>query len=146
MAPSLVRIPLALPKGGRPPIAPIIRACQKICTNGARGPRLEGQLGIGVAVGGHGRYQSRLNRCDESCPHRSGSLPTRRRNLAARIRSAGSALIITHELCWSGTAGFGKGRGAAQFAVIYTGEVLGGAFYFDGTVCTAGAGRGREAS
>jgi predicted NBD/HSP70 family sugar kinase len=39
---------------------------------------------------------------------------------------------------------FGKGRGAAQFAVIYTGEVLGGAFYFDGHLYRGLAGAGGE--
>jgi hypothetical protein len=39
---------------------------------------------------------------------------------------------------------FGKGRGAAQFAVIYTGEVLGGAFYFDGHLYRGVAGAGGE--
>ena len=39
---------------------------------------------------------------------------------------------------------FGKGRGAAQFAVIYTGEVLGGAFYFDERLYRGVAGAGGE--
>ena len=39
---------------------------------------------------------------------------------------------------------FGKGRGAPQFAVIYTGEVLGGAFYFDGHLYRGVAGAGGE--
>jgi predicted NBD/HSP70 family sugar kinase len=39
---------------------------------------------------------------------------------------------------------FGKGRGARQFAVIYTGEVLGGAFYFDGHLYRGAAGAGGE--
>jgi predicted NBD/HSP70 family sugar kinase len=39
---------------------------------------------------------------------------------------------------------FGKGRGAAQFAAIYTGEVLGGAFYFDGRLYRGVAGAGGE--
>ena len=43
-----------------------------------------------------------------------------------------------------GVRWFGKGRGAAQFAVIYTGEVLGGAFYFDERLYRGVAGAGGE--
>jgi predicted NBD/HSP70 family sugar kinase len=39
---------------------------------------------------------------------------------------------------------FGKGRGVRQFAVVYTGEVLGGAFYLDGHLYRGTAGAGGE--
>jgi predicted NBD/HSP70 family sugar kinase len=52
--------------------------------------------------------------------------------------------IIIRELLLVGDRWFGKGRGAAQFSVIYTGEVLGGAFYFDGRLYRDAAGPGGE--
>src|SRR5690606_23266146 len=39
---------------------------------------------------------------------------------------------------------FGKGRGLNQFAAVYTGEVLGGAFYLDGHLHRGMAGAGGE--
>jgi predicted NBD/HSP70 family sugar kinase len=39
---------------------------------------------------------------------------------------------------------FGQGRGIPQFAVVYTGEVLGGALYFDGHLYRGAAGAGGE--
>ena len=57
--------------------------------------------------------------------------------LPARLDHHPRALLV-------GDRGFGKGRGAAQFAMIYTGEVLGGAFYFDGHLYRGVNGAGGE--
>ena len=61
----------------------------------------------------------------------------RRFGLPVRLDHHPRALLV-------GDRWFGEGRGVPQFAVVYTGEVLGGALYFDGHLYRGAAGAGGE--
>ena len=61
----------------------------------------------------------------------------RRFGLPVRLDHHPRALLV-------GDRWFGAGRGVRQFAVVYTGEVLGGALYFDGHLYRGAAGAGGE--
>lgn len=130
---------VALPRGDGP-VAPIIKAVKKSVRAAlAIAPRRP--LGIGVAVGG-------MVDTDQGSIVMMNLAPSLHRypladelydefGLPVRIDHHPRALLI-------GDRWFGKGRGAEQFAVIYTGEVLGGAFYFDGRLYRGVAGAGGE--
>jgi predicted NBD/HSP70 family sugar kinase len=130
---------VALPQGDGP-VAPIIRAIKKsVRTAVAAAARKPfGYRGRGRA---HGRHRSRFDRGDESRPvvdryplvDKLGA----EFGLPVRLDHHPRALLV-------GDRWFGKGRGAAQFSVVYTGEVLGGAFYFDGRLYRDAAGAGGE--
>jgi predicted NBD/HSP70 family sugar kinase len=130
---------VALPKGDGP-IAPIIRAVKKsvrtALATAARKP-----LGIGVAVGGMVDTNQGLIVAMNLAPSLD-RFPLADElgaefGLPVRLDHHPRALLV-------GDRWFGKGRGAAQFSVIYTGEVLGGAFYFDGRLYRGAAGAGGE--
>jgi predicted NBD/HSP70 family sugar kinase len=58
-------------------------------------------------------------------------------NLPARLDHHPRALLV-------GDRWFGAGRNVSEFAVVYTGEVLGGALYVDGHLFRGAAGAGGE--
>ena len=130
---------IALPKGDGP-VAPIIKAIKKSMRS-ALAAATRKPLGIGVAVGA-------MVDTDEGSIIAMNLAPSldgyplaeelgREFDLPVRLDHHPRALLV-------GDRWFGKGRGAAQFAVIYTGEVLGGAFYFDGHLFRGVAGAGGE--
>jgi predicted NBD/HSP70 family sugar kinase len=130
---------VALPKGDGP-VAPIIKAIKKSMRS-ALVAATRKPLGVGVAVGAmvdadRGSIVAmNLAPSLDGCPlaeELGGEL-----DLPVRLDHHPRALLV-------GDRWFGKGRGAAQFAVIYTGEVLGGAFYFDGHLYRGVAGAGGE--
>jgi predicted NBD/HSP70 family sugar kinase len=130
---------IALPKGDGP-IAPIIKAVKKsvrtALATAARKP-----LGIGVAVGGmvdtnQGSIVA-MNLAPSLDRYPLADELGAEFGLPVRLDHHPRALLV-------GDRWFGKGRGAAQFSVIYTGEVLGGAFYFDGRLYRGAAGAGGE--
>jgi predicted NBD/HSP70 family sugar kinase len=130
---------VALPAGDGP-VVPIIKAIEKsvrsALTAAARKP-----LGVGVAVGAMVDTDQGSIVTMNLAPSLDGyPLAGELRgefDLPVRLDHHPRALLV-------GDRWFGKGRGAAQFAVIYTGEVLGGAFYFDGHVYRGIAGAGGE--
>jgi predicted NBD/HSP70 family sugar kinase len=130
---------VALPKGDGP-VAPIIKAIKKSMRS-ALVAATRKPLGVGVAVGAmvdtdRGSIVAmNLAPSLDGCPladELGGEF-----DLPVRLDHHPRALLV-------GDRWFGKGRGAAQFAVIYTGEVLGGAFYFDGHLYRGVAGAGGE--
>ena len=130
---------VALPSGDGP-VAPIIKAVKKsiqLAIAGAAGA----PLGVGVAVGAmvdtdRGSIVA-MNLASSLDGYPLADALRREFNLPVRLDHHPRALLV-------GDRWFGKGRGAAQFAVIYTGEVLGGAFYFDGHLYRGLAGAGGE--
>jgi predicted NBD/HSP70 family sugar kinase len=98
-------------------------------------------LGVGVAVGGmvdtnQGSIVA-MNLAPSLDGYPLADELGREFGLPVRLDHHPRALLV-------GDRWFGKGRGAAQFAVIYTGEVLGGAFYFDGHLYRGVNGAGGE--
>jgi predicted NBD/HSP70 family sugar kinase len=98
-------------------------------------------LGIGVAVGGMVDTERGTILTVNLAPS-LGGYPLadklhKRFRLPVRIDHHPRALLV-------GDRWFGKGRGLRQFAVVYTGEVLGGAFYLDGHLHRGTAGAGGE--
>jgi predicted NBD/HSP70 family sugar kinase len=105
----------------------------------AKAPRVP--LGIGVAVGG-------MVDTDRGCIVAMNLLPaldgfmlgdalTERFYLPTLLDHHPRALLV-------GDRWFGHGRGLRTFAVVYTGEVLGGAFYLDGRLHRGFMGAGGE--
>jgi predicted NBD/HSP70 family sugar kinase len=130
---------VALPKGDGP-IAPIIRAVKKSVRT-ALAAAARRPLGIGVAVGGmvdtnQGSIVA-MNLAPSLDRYPLADELGAEFGLPVRLDHHPRALLV-------GDRWFGKGRGAAQFAVIYTGEVLGGAFYFDGRLYRGAGGAGGE--
>ncbi len=130
---------VALPTGDGP-VAPIIKAIKKSIRSAIAGAA-RAPLGIGVAVGAMvdtdlGSIVA-MNLASSLDNYPLADELRREFNLPVRLDHHPRALLV-------GDRWFGKGRGAAQFAVIYTGEVLGGAFYFDGHLYRGLAGAGGE--
>ena len=130
---------IALPAGSGP-VAPIIEAVKRsmrsALAKAARKP-----FGVGVAVGGmvdtnQGSIVG-MNLAPSLDGYPLADELGREFDLPVRLDHHPRALLV-------GDRWFGKGRGAPQFAVIYTGEVLGGAFYFDGHLYRGVAGAGGE--
>jgi len=98
-------------------------------------------LGIGVAVGGmvdtNRRSVVAINLAPALDGFPLGEELTRRFNLPVLLDHHPRALLV-------GDRWFGKGRGVRNFAVVYTGEVLGGALYLDGHLHRGPAGAGGE--
>jgi len=130
---------MELPPGDGPtaPIIDTIAACvERVLAGAVRTP-----LGIGVAVGG--MVDTDL-----------GSI------VAVNLAPALDRFPLAHELesrfklpvvldhhpraLLVGDRWFGSGRGAKQLAVVYTGEVLGGALYVDGHLYRGASGAGGE--
>lgn len=98
-------------------------------------------LGIGVAAGGmidtdKGSIVA-VNLAPLLAHFPLGEELTRRFGLATRVDHHPRALLV-------GDRWFGIGRGRRNFAVIYTGEVLGGAIFLDGHLYRGRAGAGGE--
>ena len=83
---------------------------------------------------------------DRSSPSisRRRSTATRSPTNSADASACRSGSTIIRAPCWSATAGSAPGAACRQFAVVYTGEVLGGALYFDGHLYRGTAGAGGE--
>jgi predicted NBD/HSP70 family sugar kinase len=130
---------IALPKGDGP-VAPIIRAIKKSVRT-ALATATRKPLGIGIAVGGMVDTDQGLIVAMNLAPsldrYPLGGKLGAEFGLPVRLDHHPRALLV-------GDRWFGKGRGATQFSVIYTGEVLGGAFYFDGRLYRGAAGAGGE--
>jgi predicted NBD/HSP70 family sugar kinase len=98
-------------------------------------------LGIGVAVGGmvdtNRRAVVAVNLAPALDGFPLGEELARRFNVPVMIDHHPRALLV-------GDRWFGKGRGVRDFAVVYTGEVLGGALYLDGRLHRGPAGAGGE--
>lgn len=98
-------------------------------------------LGIGVAVGGmvdtDRRRIVRVNLAPVLDDLALGDILARRFNLPVLLDHHPRALLV-------GDRWFGHGRGVRTFAVVYTGEVLGAAFYLDGHLHRGLAGAGGE--
>jgi predicted NBD/HSP70 family sugar kinase len=98
-------------------------------------------LGIGVAVGGmvdtNRRAVVAINLAPALDGYPLGEELTRRFNVPVMLDHHPRALLV-------GDRWFGKGRGVRDFAVVYTGEVLGGALYLDGHLHRGPAGAGGE--
>ena len=98
-------------------------------------------LGIGIAVGGMVDTDRRSIVAVNLAPVLDG-MPlgeelARRFSLPVMLDHHPRALLV-------GDRWFGKGRGVRDFAVVYTGEVLGGALYLDGHLHRGPAGAGGE--
>jgi predicted NBD/HSP70 family sugar kinase len=130
---------VALPRGDGP-VAPIVKAIKKSVRAAlAAAPRKP--LGVGVAVGGMIDTDRGSIVTMNLAPSLDG-YPLAKElvdefSVPVRIDHHPRALLI-------GDRWFGQGRGARQFAVIYTGEVLGAAFYFDGRLYRGVSGAGGE--
>ena len=98
-------------------------------------------LGIGVAVGGMVDTDRRSIVTVNLVPALNGFALgddfARRFGLPVVLDHHPRALLV-------GDRWFGKGRGVRNFAVVYTGEVLGGALYIDGQLHRGLAGAGGE--
>ncbi len=98
-------------------------------------------LGIGVAVGGMVDTDRRcivaMNLLPALAGFMLGDALADRFNLPVLIDHHPRALLV-------GDRWFGHGRGLRTFAVVYTGEVLGGAFYLDGRLHRGLVGAGGE--
>jgi predicted NBD/HSP70 family sugar kinase len=98
-------------------------------------------LGIGIAVGGmvdtdHGSIVA-MNLAPALNGLQLGDELTRKFDLPVLLDHHPRALLV-------GDRWFGQGRGVRTFAVVYTGEVLGGALYLDGHLYRGLAGAGGE--
>ena len=129
----------ALPDGGGP-VKPIV-ATMVDCVRRALKAAKRKPLGIGVAVGGmvdtdHGVIVA-VNLAPSLSGYPLAGELNKRFRLPVRLDHHPRALLL-------GDRWFGKGRGVPQFAVVYTGEVLGGALYFDGHIYRGAAGAGGE--
>ncbi|MDB5526271.1 MAG: sugar kinase [Rhizobium sp.] len=130
---------IALPDGGGP-VEPIIETIAE-CVSGALQQTKRPPLGIGVAVGGMVDTDSgsivTINLAPALDGYPLASDLGRRFGLPVRLDHHPRALLV-------GDRWFGKGRGIPQFAVVYTGKVLGGALYFGGHLYRGTAGAGGE--
>ena len=117
-------------------IPAIEQAIDRVLGQGHRPP-----LGIGLAAGGMVDTDRRLIVASNLAPAFNGlplgSAIGRRFQLPVVLDHHPRALLV-------GDRWFGKGRGLREFAVIYTGEVLGGALYLDGQLRRGAFGAGGE--
>ncbi len=130
---------IALPDG-EGPVGPIV-ATVIDCVRRALKAAKRKPLGIGVAVGGmvdtdHGAIVA-VNLAPALSGYPLAAELNKRFRLPVRLDHHPRALLL-------GDRWFGKGRDVPQFAVVYTGEVLGGALYFDGHIYRGAAGAGGE--
>jgi predicted NBD/HSP70 family sugar kinase len=98
-------------------------------------------LGIGVAVGGMVDTSTgtvvKVNLAPALDGYPLGGHLQRRFGIAVTLDHHPRALLV-------GDRWFGAGRNVPEFAVVYTGEVLGGALYVDGHLFRGTAGAGGE--
>lgn len=130
---------IALPDG-RGPVQPIIEVIAE-CVGDTLSRARRKPLGIGVGVGGmvdtdRGSIVA-VNLAPALDRYPLADELGRRFSLPAKLDHHPRALLV-------GDRWFGAGRGVRQFAVVYTGEVLGGALYFDGHLYRGTAGAGGE--
>jgi predicted NBD/HSP70 family sugar kinase len=125
---------------GRGPVGPIVDVITS-CVAGTLKDVGRLPLGIGIAVGGmvdtdRGTIVT-INLAPSLDQFPLGDALSQRFDLPVRVDHHPRALIV-------GDRWFGKGRSVPQFAVVYTGEVLGGALFFDGHLYRGAAGAGGE--
>lgn len=135
----LTEVKLGLPPGDGPtaPIIETIAACvERTLADATRTP-----LGVGVAVGG-------MVDTDLGAIVAVNLAPALDRfPLADELQSRFKLpVVLDHHprALLVGDRWFGSGRGAKQLAAVYTGEVLGGAFYVDGHLYRGASGAGGE--
>ncbi|UVK53647.1 ROK family protein [Mesorhizobium sp. AR02] len=130
---------MALPDG-RGQVAPIIETIAE-CVGDTLARAWRKPFGIGVAVGGmvdtdRGSIVT-VNLAPALDRYPLADDLGRRFGLPVKLDHHPRALLV-------GDRWFGAGRGVRQFAVVYTGEVLGGALYFDGHLHRGTSGAGGE--
>jgi predicted NBD/HSP70 family sugar kinase len=130
---------MALPDG-RGPVQPIIETIAE-CVGDTLAKARRTPFGIGVGVGGmvdtdRGSIVT-VNLAPALDRYPLADDLGRRFGLPVKLDHHPRALLV-------GDRWFGAGRGVRQFAVVYTGEVLGGALYFDGHLYRGTAGAGGE--
>lgn len=130
---------MALPDGNGP-VQPIVEVIAE-CVGEALAKARRTPFGIGVGVGGmvdtdRGSIVT-VNLAPALDRYPLANDLGRRFGLPVKLDHHPRALLV-------GDRWFGAGRGVRQFAVVYTGEVLGGAFYFDGHLYRGTAGAGGE--
>lgn len=130
---------MALPDG-RGPVRPIIETIAE-CVGDTLAKARRTPFGIGVGVGGmvdtdRGSIVT-VNLAPALDRYLLADDLGRRFGLPVKLDHHPRALLV-------GDRWFGAGRGVRQFAVVYTGEVLGGALYFDGHLYRGTAGAGGE--
>ena len=122
------------------PTGPLFDAIAE-CIGETLGEAKRRPIGIGVAVGGMVDTDRgeviQINLAPALNGYPLASELERRFGIPVRLDHHPRALLV-------GDRWFGKGRGLRQFAVIYTGEVLGGAMFFDGHLYRGVAGAGGE--
>jgi len=129
-------IPPAHPSGPEEIIESLMECVARTLASAKRSP-----LGLGVAVGGMVDTTRRsiiaINLAPVLDGYPLGETLKRRFGLPVQIDHHPRALLV-------GDRWFGKGRGMRSFAVVYTGEVLGGALYLDGHLYRGMSGAGGE--
>ncbi|WP_192181364.1 ROK family protein [Mesorhizobium amorphae] len=125
---------------GRGPVQPIIETIAE-CVGDTLAKARRTPFGIGVGVGGmvdtdRGSIVT-VNLAPALDRYPLADELGRRFGLPVKLDHHPRALLL-------GDRWFGAGRGVRQFAVVYTGEVLGGALYFDGHLYRGTAGAGGE--
>jgi len=125
---------------GRGQVAPIIETIAE-CVGDTLAKARRKPFGIGVAVGGmvdtdRGSIVT-VNLAPALDRYPLADDLGRRFGLPVKLDHHPRALLV-------GDRWFGAGRGVRQFAVVYTGEVLGGALYFDGHLHRGTSGAGGE--
>ncbi|RUU56455.1 ROK family protein [Mesorhizobium sp. M2C.T.Ca.TU.009.01.2.1] len=130
---------MTLPDGNGP-VQPIIETIAE-CVGSTLAKARRTPFGIGVGVGGmvdtdRGAIVT-VNLAPSLDRYPLADDLGRRFGLPVKLDHHPRALLV-------GDRWFGAGRGVKQFAVVYTGEVLGGAFYFDGHLYRGTAGAGGE--
>ena len=132
-----VRLPLPPRAGPSRALADTIESC--VAQTLAQAHRTP--LGIGVAVSGMVDTDRQtivtVNLCPALDGFPLGDVLQRRFGLPTFVDHHPRALLV-------GDRWFGRGRGLRQFAVIYAGEVLGGALYLDDHLYRGPAGAGGE--
>jgi len=130
---------MALPDGNGP-LRPIIETIAE-CVGDTLAKARRTPFGIGVGVGGmvdtdRGSIVT-VNLAPALDRYPLADELGRRFGLPVKLDHHPRALLL-------GDRWFGAGRGVRQFAVVYTGEVLGGALYFDGHLYRGMSGAGGE--
>lgn len=119
------------------PMVEIIAGVVERCLEVARRP----PFGIGIAVGGmvdtNAGEVVRINLAPALDGYPLAKTLEQRFEMPVKLDHHPRALLV-------GDRWFGPGRNAREFAVIYTGEVLGGALYVDGHLFRGAAGAGGE--